>query len=199
MREPGCHERRRAATESGRTASRRRHARPPPLTQRRRSGDRERERRAADAREPAREQAADRRDPGEREEVEPDEPAASRSGAPSWTRAFAFAVKSVKAIPTPRAARPRAARSRTGASASASTPKPAPPVANRRQLAGPERRGHERADERAEAEGGREEAEALGADVQRLPGEQRHEHVEVEADGAHDRHDGQDAGARGRA
>ena len=45
-----------------------------------------------------------------------------------------------------------------------------------------EARGRERPGERAEAERGREDPERLGPGVERLRGEQRHEHVEVEAD-----------------
>ena len=57
----------------------------------------------------------------------------------------------------------------------------------------PERRRHDRPGERADAEGGREEAERPRPDVQRVGGEQRHERVEVEPDqaeaGDDDEHD----------
>ena len=60
------------------------------------------------------------------------------------------------------------------------------------QLASRKRRGRESTDEGAQAERCREEPEALGADVQRVGGEERHEDVEVEADCRDHRDDGQD-------
>ena len=155
-----------------------------------RSGDHEREPRAADLREPAREQA-DRRDPGEREQVEADEPPAAgpaRAELDEGVRVRGEERES-DARPESRHAREqrvldRRQRERDHAEAGA---------AGREQ---PGRRDRNVAVTSAPASAPRpkgcREAEALRPDVQRLAGEQRHEHVEVEADGAHDRHDGKD-------
>ena len=122
------------------------------------------------------------------------------SGAASWTSAFAFAVKSVNEIPIAKRTTPGEdgvlhRREREREDAEAAAPDGEEPPA---RLA--ERRRGERADERAEPERGGEEAEALGPHVERVGCQERHEHVEVEADGRDDGDDAEDrVGAAGRS
>ena len=73
-----------------------------------------------------------------------------------------------------------------GASASSVTLKPAVPATSALKLARASAAERQRAEQRACAERRREESERRRADVQRVGGEHGHEHVEVEADGAHD-------------
>ena len=98
----------------------------------------------------------------------------------------------MKQTPIPRARHPR--RTRRWTDASDEDEHAEPPAAGDEQA--PARladgRRCEGADESACAERGRQQAEPLGTDVQRVGGEERDEDVEVEADGADDRDDDQD-------
>jgi hypothetical protein len=67
-----------------------------------------------------------------------------------------------------------------GASSSSKVPKPIAPIRSRRRLATPCVAFDQRAAERARAEDRGDQAERLGAGVQRAVGKQRQQHVEVE-------------------
>ena len=116
----------------------------------------------------------------------------SWSGAPSWTRAFAFAVKSVNETPDAEEEDRREHRVLHRGQGECEHPEAGTAQGEQPPARLAEGRSDERADERAQAERRREEAEPLRADMQRLASEERHEDVEVEADGADDRHHDED-------
>ena len=151
--------------------------------------DDECERRPAELREPSGEEATDRRESDEGEEVEPDEaPAEVVRGAELDERVRVCREEregdADREQDEPCENRAMYRSEHDGEHAEGGGAGCEEPPARF-----PEARGDERADERPASEGGREEAEAFGPDVHRVRGEQRHEDVEVEADGAHDRHD----------
>ena len=107
-----------------------------------------------------------------------------------------FAVHVVKKTPVRKRSTAIGQTEFAGASASSVVLKPAEPRTSALQLALAKVGREQRTRESAEPEGGAERAEDLGADVQRVRREDRHEHVEVEPDGRDDGRHQQDEANR---
>ena len=124
--------------------------------------------------------------PGEGPEIEADDAAAQVVGRAELQDRVRVRRPEREAGPRDEEQDAHAQTVASGASASSETLKPPVPRTSTFQLARPSAGGQQRPDERAAAEARGEDPEHLRPGCQRVRGEQRQDHVEVEADRADD-------------